>query len=62
MTEQQSKIIKTFADCNMNVQATANLMCYHRNTIIYHLRKVKKETGLDPMNFYDLIKLLDSGA
>lgn len=62
MTQQQSEIVKAFADCNMNVQATANSMCYHRNTIIYHLQKVKKDTGLDPMRFYDLVKLLDLGT
>lgn len=62
MTQQQSKIVKTLAYCNMNVQATANFMNYHRNTIIYHLQKIKKETGLDPMNFHDLVKLLNLGA
>lgn len=62
MTEQQTKIVKMLADCNMNIQAVANFMNYHRNTIIYHLQKVEKETGLDPMNFYDLVKLLDLGA
>lgn len=62
MTEQQLEIVKSLADCNMNVQKVANVMNYHRNTIIYHLQKVKKDTGLDPMNFYDLVKLLDLGA
>lgn len=52
------KIINTLADCNMNVQKTANKMNYHRNTIVYHLQKIENKTGLNPMNFYDLAKLL----
>lgn len=59
MTEQQIKIIKALADCNMNVQQTAKSINYHRNTIIYHLQKIKNETGLNPMNFYDLVKLIN---
>lgn len=59
MTEQELKIINTLADCNMNVQKTANKLNYHRNTIVYHLEKIKEETGHDPMNFYDLVELVN---
>lgn len=57
MTENELKIINTLTDCNMNVQKTANKMNYHRNTIVYHLQKIESETGLNPMNFYDLVNL-----
>lgn len=60
MTEHELKIIKTLADCNMNVQKTANKLNYHRNTIVYHLQKIENETRLNPMNFYDLVKLTNS--
>ena len=60
LTEQELKIIKTLADCNMNVQKTSNKMNYHRNTIVYHLQKIENETGLNPMNFHDLVKLTNS--
>lgn len=28
------------------------------NTVTYHLDKVKRQTGLDPRRFYDLIELV----
>ena len=30
----------------------------HRNTVLYHLNKVKQQTGLDPRWFYDLVELV----
>lgn len=60
MTEHQSEIIKSFADCNMNISATAVIMNYHRNSILYHMEKIRKETGLNPRNFHDLVKLLEN--
>lgn len=30
----------------------------HRNTVLYHLDKVKRQTGLDPRRFYDLVELV----
>jgi sugar diacid utilization regulator len=31
----------------------------HRNTVIYHIGEIKDYTGLDPLNFYDMVKLLE---
>ena len=62
MTNHEKEIIKTLADCDMNVLKTARVMHYHRSTIAYHLRSIKKKTGMDPLNFYDLVRLLDIGA
>jgi DNA-binding PucR family transcriptional regulator len=36
---------------NLNVSATARKMYMHRNTLIYRLNKIKKETGLDVCDF-----------
>lgn len=58
MSELQKEVILTFASCNMNVCATSRRLYIHRNTIEYHLGKVKEETGLDPHNFYDLTTLV----
>jgi sugar diacid utilization regulator len=58
MTKNQKEIVKAFADGNMQLSVAAKLVYKHRNTVGYHLKKIKKETGLDPMNFYDLEKLL----
>lgn len=59
MDERDAEIILALADHNMNETQTAKDLYMHRNTVIYRLRKVKKLTGLDPMNFYDLCKLVE---
>ena len=58
MLEIHKEVILTFVSCNMNVSQTARNLYLHRNTVIYHLRKIKEETGLDPYNFCDLVKLM----
>ena len=58
MTEMQAVVVIAFADNNMNMQATARQLYYHRNTVVYNIAKVREQTGKDPMNFYDLCKLL----
>lgn len=52
------EVVLALASNNMNETETARQLYAHRNTVCYHLRKVKKLTGLDPVNFYDLHKLV----
>ncbi len=59
MTRQDAEIVLAFAECDMNANEVARRKFMHRNTVIYHLDKVKRETGLDAQHFYDLIKLVD---
>lgn len=59
MTKTDARIIVAMADCDMIPAEVARRKYMHRNTVIYHLDKVKRETGLDAQNFYDLIKLLE---
>ena len=58
MTERDKEIIIALADCNMNESEVARRLYFHRNGVVYHLNSVKKKTGLDPTNFYDLVKLV----
>ena len=58
MTERDKEIIIALADCNMNENEVARRLYFHRNGVVYHLNSVKKKTGLDPTNFYDLVKLV----
>lgn len=58
MTEKQKEIIKAYACNKMRLNETGRKLNYHRNTICYHMEKVYKETGLDPRDFFDLVKLL----
>ena len=46
------------ANHNMNVTDVARAIFTHRNTVLYHLNKVKQQTGLDPRRFYDLVELV----
>lgn len=59
MTKQDARIVAAMADCNLRPSEVARREYMHRNTVLYHLDKVKRETGLDAQNFYDLIKLVD---
>ena len=58
MTNTQAQVIKMLAKNNINAAATAREMFMHRNTIDYHIRMVYRNTGLNPLVFYDMIKLL----
>lgn len=58
LTQTQAEIIVKFAENNINVAATAREMFMHRNTVDYHLRMIYRNTGKNPMVFYDLLELL----
>ena len=57
MDETSAKIVHALAQCNMNINAAAQKLHYHRNTIEYHITQLRKTTGLDPRNFFDLGEL-----
>ena len=59
LTDLDMDVIMTLADNNLAVSATARKLFMHRNTAVYHVQKIKKATGLDPLNFYDMIKLVE---
>jgi sugar diacid utilization regulator len=59
LDERKREVVLAFAECSMSLSATAKKLHFHRNTIEYHLKQTRKKTGLDPCNFYDLIKLLE---
>ncbi len=59
LTNSDLDTVLSFAEQGMKVYKVAENMYYSRNTIAYRLQKVKKFTGLDPHNFYDLITLVD---
>lgn len=58
--EDLMKMAKAFADNKMVISDTAKAMYVTRNTVTYHLKKIKEITGLDPFNFYDLYKIVSS--
>lgn len=55
--EKDVEIIEAMCDNDLNLSKVARALFQHRNTIVYHLDKIKKNTGLDPRKFYELVKL-----
>ena len=58
LTEVDRECVLAYAKCGMQVSEAARQLVYHRNTFVYHLDQVKAKTGLDPRDFFDLIKLV----
>lgn len=58
MTPLDKEIIKGMADNNLNMNAVAKSLYMHRNTVLFHIEKVQRETGLNARKFYDLAELL----
>ena len=58
LTDLDIQTVLTFAESNMNISETAQKLFFHRNTVVYHLDKVKRVTGLNPHKFYDLVELV----
>lgn len=56
-TELDKKVIIAMAHNRMNLTDAGNALFLHRNTVIYHIEKIKKMTGLDARDFHDLCKL-----
>lgn len=58
LSDFQKEIILAFAKANMQISATARNAYRHYNTIVYQIGVIKERTGLDPRNFFDLVKLV----
>lgn len=60
LTEVDKDILIAYAKNNMCTSETARNSYWCRNTIVYHLERVKSKTGLNPCNFFQLVKLLQN--
>ena len=47
--------IQKFFENNLNVSETSRQLFIHRNTLVYRLDKVQKQTGLDLRSFRDAV-------
>ena len=57
MNELQKSVVIALAENDMSVDRTHTAMHYHRNTLQYHISQIRKQTGLNPRNFFDLVRL-----
>lgn len=51
--EETLNSIQTFLDCDMNIALAAKSLYVHRNTMVYRLDRLQKQTGLDARKFED---------
>ncbi|MHC1685483.1 MAG: PucR family transcriptional regulator [Clostridiaceae bacterium] len=53
--EEMTSTIEEFIKCGLNISEAAKGLYIHRNTLIYRLDKIKKETEFDIRNFKEAI-------
>ena len=54
LTDKQCNIISALAFSNMNIAEAARKVGYHSTNVRYHIGVIRKNTGLDPEDFFDL--------
>ena len=59
LDDRDYRVILLLADNRMRATETAYALDVHRNTVLYRIDKIKRITGLDPLVFYDLHKLVE---
>lgn len=59
MDDFDKKILISIEKNRMMIGKAARELFCHRNTVAYRLRKIKKETGIDPLEVRGLVALLD---
>lgn len=62
MTEHQAKIILAYAKNGMRAGAAGKELFMAGQNVHHHLRKIKRDTGLNPKNFFDLCRLVGIAA
>lgn len=58
MTDLDAEVILALADNGLNITQAANSIYRHRNTVVYHVNAIKRETSLNPTDFWDMQKLV----
>ena len=58
LTETNIAVIIALANNGMNVSRAAKSLYFCHSNILYHIKKIKEKTGLDPRDFYDLCELV----
>ncbi|MBR1471602.1 MAG: helix-turn-helix domain-containing protein [Lachnospiraceae bacterium] len=57
LSEEEQQTINKFFEKSLNISETARDLFMHRNTLVYHLEKLQKKTGLDIRRFDDAMTL-----
>lgn len=59
ISKMDIKVVFALADCGLNPSRAARKLFVHRNTVLHHTGEIKNYTGLDPLDFYDMVELLE---
>lgn len=59
LTTRQKEIILALADNGMRIRRAADAMYCNHAGLYHHMNNIKDRTGLDPRDFWDLIKLVE---
>lgn len=62
LSDREKEIVLMLARCNMNVLETSRKLYMRRHNVAYRLERIEQSTGLDPKNFYDLVKLVEAAS
>ncbi|MCF0146280.1 MAG: helix-turn-helix domain-containing protein [Eubacterium sp.] len=54
--EDMLHTVNCFLDNNLNIAETARQLYVHRNTLLYRIDQIQRETGLDIRQFHDAMK------
>ena len=54
-TDEMLDTVNMFLEKDLNISDTARQMYIHRNTLVYRLEKIQKQTGLDLRHFHDAV-------
>ena len=57
VNELEREVVIALANNRMNLTDAALQMHKHRNSLIYHIKKIELKTGLDARDFHDLCVL-----
>lgn len=58
MTKHEAIVIVAMSNSRLSGREAARRLNYHHNTIYYHVNNIMRDTGLDPRDFHDMVKLL----
>lgn len=58
LSEKQRAAARAYADSGMNVAAAARKLGVSADTVRHHLEQIRKRTGRNPKDFWDLAQLL----
>ena len=57
LTDSDIHLLQVYYQQDLSIQETARILCIHKNTLQYRLKRIAGKTGLDPRVFCDAVPL-----